>query len=205
VHTAVTERPPGRGGGVQSGAAALLAAGRAAAIAAAAGLVLCSVVPVAVGWTTTVVVSGSMAPAIQAGDVVAVAPVPPAQAGRLAPGTVVLVTDPGRGTRLLHRLVKYDDAGRMITRGDANTVNDSTPVPVENLHGVARMRIPAIGRPMLWIKEGRYVPVAALGTLLGIMVLWRPAAGPRAGQDGPHGPRGPRGRHSRRGRHRRRR
>jgi signal peptidase len=185
------------GHGLRSGGSTLLGGVRGALVAGAVGLVLWSVAPVVFGWTTTVVVSGSMAPAIQAGDVVAVAPVAREEAGRLAPGTVILIDDPSRpGMRLLHRLVEYDDSGRMITKGDANAVADSTPVPVENLSGVARLRVPMVGRPMLWLQQGQYVPVAALGTLLGIVVLWRPAAGARAGHDGRHG---------RRGRHRRRR
>ena len=65
-----------------------------AARAVVLGLLLCCLLPVFFGWTTTVVLTGSMAPALRPGDVVIAAPVPAARIGALAPGAVVLVHDP---------------------------------------------------------------------------------------------------------------
>jgi signal peptidase I len=152
-----------------------LVAVRRAVLAAATGLIVCSVVPAAVGWTTTVVVSGSMAPAVDIGDVVSASPVSAADARRLPPGTVVLVEDPANpGTLLLHRLVGYTADNRLITKGDANAVADSAAVPAENVRGRARLRIPGLGLPVVWWRHGMYAPVAALGILGAIALFWRP-------------------------------
>ncbi|HYN97653.1 MAG TPA: signal peptidase I [Pilimelia sp.] len=170
--------PPARpiGDTVRGGGLSLLAGLRGAVLAAASGLLLWSVAPVALGWTTTVVVSGSMTPKIQVGDIVAAAPVPPREAAKLPTGVVVLVDDPAKpGRLLLHRLVDFTDDGEMITKGDANAIRDSTPVPVENLRGVARLRIPSVGLPLMWARHGDYAPVGALAVLASVLTLWRPA------------------------------
>ena len=135
------------------------------------GMLLVAIVPVLVGWHSTVVVSDSMAPGVRAGDVV----VASSTKQRLAPGVVVLVENPAApGKLLLHRLVDYDSQGLMILKGDANLSRDSTPVPVENLKGVARLRIPYVGLPFLWIREGLYLPaIAAMGLVLAVS-MWRP-------------------------------
>jgi len=159
----------------RSGGLDALLALRRAVVTATTGLIVASVTPVVFGWTTTVVVSGSMAPAVATGDVVAAAPVPPADVRRLPAGTVVLVEDPTRpGTLLLHRLVRFTADGKLITKGDANTVADSAPVPAENLRGRARLRIPALGLPVVWLQQGTYAPVVALGMLSAIVLCWRP-------------------------------
>ncbi|MCO8269504.1 signal peptidase I [Actinoplanes sp. TRM 88003] len=147
---------------------------RDAFIVCVLGLLAVSVAPVLVGWKSTVVVSGSMMPKIHPGDVVSAAPPP----DKIAPGTVVLVNDPARPDELLmHRVLRLDDAGRMITKGDANQTADTTPVPMANLVGVPRMRIPWIGLPYLWIRQGHYLPVGAAGVLLMALLLWRPTPG----------------------------
>jgi signal peptidase len=150
----------------RTGVLAALTALRQSVLAACAGLIVCSVAPVALGWTTTVVMSGSMTPAVLTGDVVAASPVAPDQVRRLPPGTVVLVEDPAApGTLLLHRLMGVTPDGKLITKGDANAVADSNPVPTEALRGQARLRIPALGLPVVWVRDGRYAPVVALGIL----------------------------------------
>jgi len=154
-----------------SGALAALSVLRRIVLTAAAGLVLCSVTPAGFGWTPTVVVSGSMAPAVRTGDLVVASPVTPAEVHHLAMGTVVLVEDPAKG--------------------DANAVRDSTPVPAENLRGQARLRIPALGLPAAWVRNGQYAPAAAFAILVAIAVFWR---APRA-HDRPDPGTGGHGRH----------
>jgi signal peptidase len=148
------------------------------------GMLLVAIAPVLVGWHSTVVVSDSMAPGIRAGDVV----VAPSTKRRVAPGVVVLVENPAApGRLLLHRLVDYDDQGRMILKGDANLGRDSTPVPVENLKGVASLRIPYIGLPFLWVREGLYLPaLAAVIFVLAVSMRW-----PLGHAHSPHRRRGP--------------
>ncbi|RZS79449.1 signal peptidase [Motilibacter rhizosphaerae] len=125
------------------------------------GLVAVSTVPALLHWRTTVVMSGSMEPRIRPGDVVAAAPV---AADALRPGEVVLVRDRSRDDHLLlHRMVGRTSDGSIITRGDANAQEDSTHVAPADVVGLPRLRIPLVGLPAMWVRDGH--PVRAGGTL----------------------------------------
>ena len=152
-----------------------LLAGLAAVMLSA--LLLITLVPVAFGWHSQVVVSGSMRPAIRPGDVIIVQPVP---AYRLTAGQIVAVDNPAKpGTRLLHRLVRRNADGTLVTRGDANDVDDSTPVPPESVVGLARLRVPYIGLGLLWWQQGRYGPLA-LAVLLVLTIAYVASSDPKA-------------------------
>ena len=156
-----------RGARLTSGLALPLYQVRRVIVAGLAGLLVCAALPVLFGWTVTVVVSGSMTPALRVGDVVATAPVSPAEVPRLPVGTIVLVSDPAHpGQLLIHRLVGFNPDGTLITKGDANAVRDGRPVPPSGVRGVAKLRIPLLGMPRLWVMEGRVLPLLALGILV---------------------------------------
>jgi signal peptidase len=96
--------------------------------------------PALLGWHATTVVTGSMQPRINPGDVVSARPVP---SGSLQLGMVLLVDDPDHPDRLrLHRLVRFSPDGRLILRGDANPHEDSSPVDRQAVHGVGSLRVP---------------------------------------------------------------
>jgi signal peptidase len=147
---------------------------RNALVACVGGMMLIATIPVILGWHTTVVVSGSMTPGIKPGDVIAAAPVRGADRSGIASGTIVLVKNPARsGELLMHRLVRYDAEGRLILKGDANASADSTPVPLDQVQGVARLRVPLVGLPLLWVRQGRFQPVVATAILLFALVAWQ--------------------------------
>jgi signal peptidase I len=128
------------------------------------GLAVAALAPQAAGLDAHVVVSGSMAPQVQAGDVVLTAPVSTAE---LRPGQVLLFVDPQQPDRLLlHRLVSIDESGRLVTRGDANQSDDSVHVAPSDVRGLARLRVPLIGLPALWRLEGRFGHVALAAAVL---------------------------------------
>jgi signal peptidase len=109
--------------------------------------------PMVIGWTPTVVISGSMRPAIDVGDVLFFAP---EKVSTIAPGRVVLVDDPAMPGHLLsHRVYKRNDDGTLVTKGDANAGPDSTPVRPEHVRGAARLVIPHVGKVTLWRGENR--------------------------------------------------
>ena len=170
-----------------SWAALVLAALARGVLTLVLGLLLWSVLPVLAGWESTVVMSGSMSPKLVSGDVVLVRPVDP---GSLSAGQVVLVDDPDRPGRLrLHRLVKIDSDGTLLLKGDANPQADSAEVGPEAAHGVAALRVPYIGRPSVWLAEGRSLRLAGVGgafvvTVLGAL-LFRPDAPRVVRSDGP--------------------
>jgi hypothetical protein len=127
-------------------------------------LLLWAAVPALWGWSPTTVVSGSMAPTIVAGDVVVAMPLAPDE---LVPGQVLLVDDPDRpGELRLHRLVESTSDGLRL-QGDANAEADSSPVPVEDVHGVGVLLVPAVGSPVLWHGGDR----VAGGLLASLAVL----------------------------------
>ncbi len=129
--------------------------------------------PYAAGWHTTLVVSGSMEPAIRTGDLVVIAPIPLEMARRGAlKGAVVQVDNPVRpGELLLHRVVGRNDDGSIITKGDNNRNRDYAPVRPEHVRGVARLRVPAVGLPVLWLKTRQTVSLMALGLVL-LVLTW---------------------------------
>jgi signal peptidase I len=152
-------------------AAGVVRVGRAAILAALAGLAAGTLAPAAFGWHPTIVVSDSMVPAVHAGDVVVTAPLSAADAARLPLGSVVLAADPARpGGLLLHRVVGRRPDGTLVTKGDANALPDSTPLPPGNLRGMARLRIPAVGVPVLRARTGDPVPAGALVVLTVVLV-----------------------------------
>ncbi|MCZ2827431.1 hypothetical protein O2W14_01110 [Modestobacter sp. VKM Ac-2986] len=142
--------------------------------------VLVAAVPTVVGWQAAVVTSGSMAPRVQPGDVTVARPV---DTSDLAAGQVLLVDDPdGAGGLLLHRLVSVEDGGLRL-RGDANPTADGSLVDPAAVHGVAALRLPGLGLPVLWAAQQRWVPLGgaglALAALLGLSVLHRPSVDQR--------------------------
>lgn len=124
-----------------------------------------------------VIVGGSMAPALNPGDVILIAPV----GEPLTAGQVVTFSDPANADRLVtHRITAVEPDGSYRTRGDANAEPDSTPVPHADVEGVGRLAVPVVGLPVYWLGSGaagRALLWAAL-TLVGLAL----AATGRGGQ-----------------------
>jgi signal peptidase len=125
---------------------------------------------VAFGWTPTVVLSGSMAPALRPGDIVITSPLHQSEVTALPLHSVVLAVDPAHhdGRLLLHRVIATRLDGTLLTKGDANAESDSTRVPASHVRGLAQVRIPLIGVPVWRAREGD--PLPAIG-MLGLIVL----------------------------------
>lgn len=124
------------------------------------GMLAWGLLPFALGWTPTTVMTGSMEPRISAGDVVVSRPVP---AGTASPGHILLVDDPDHAGKLrLHRYVEDAPDGGLILRGDANQSNDSSPVAPDAVHGVAVLRVPFVGLPMVWLAEKNWGNLASV-------------------------------------------
>ena len=95
------------------------------------------------GWSPTLVTSGSMEPLVSPGDVVMIRPVSPEE---LLPNTVVLYDRPDTG-RVMHRILEQMPDGTFRTGGDANAVPDSAFVHVDDIEGAAVLAVPWVGRP----------------------------------------------------------
>ncbi len=123
------------------------------------------------GWSPTLVTSGSMEPLVAPGDVVMIRHVSPED---LTPNTVVLYDRPDTG-RVLHRILEQLPDGTFRTGGDANSSPDSAFVHVEDVKGAAVLAVPWIGRPSLWLYQGRVLTlvVAGIGLLVGLRLAPR--------------------------------
>jgi signal peptidase I len=151
---------------------ATLVLATAARIVLIAGMCLLfwAAVPALWGWMPTTVSSDSMAPRIRTGDVVISIPVEP---DAVKAGQVLLVNNPDHAGQLrLHRMVGLNAAGELITKGDANSADDSTPVARSAVRGVAFLRVPFVGLPGFWLREGNVMAlVATAGGLTALLAL----------------------------------
>ena len=127
-----------------------------------------TVVPLATGWSSVAVTSGSMEPLIGTGDLVLTVP---SGDDPIEPGSVVVFDDPASDGLITHRIVRQEDDGRYITRGDANARADSTPVPTESINGVGRILVPSMGMPLVWADTGQWAKLLTAGGLV-FLALW---------------------------------
>jgi signal peptidase len=136
-------------------------------IIALLGLAFWAAAPAVLGWQPTTVVTGSMEPRIRVGDVVVSRPVP---MDLVQTGHVLLADDPDHPGHLrLHRYAQALGGGMMVTKGDANPAVDSTPIGAAAVHGVGFLRVPSIGMPVVWAREGQWLPLMLLA--LGVAAL----------------------------------
>ena len=147
-------------------------------------LVVWAVVPLVWEMRPMVVQSDSMRPALDRGDLVVVQTVSAEDAA--VPGRVLAFDDPGVPGRVTtHRVDSVDDDGTIWTRGDANPERDSMPITVDDVRGMARLVVPLVGLPKLWLAEGDWIRslavVAATFLALSVVLTVNPFLG--------HGPR----------------
>jgi signal peptidase I len=140
-------------------------------------LLLLALLPIAWGWSPSVIASGSMSPAIRTGDVLVSVP----HGGEdLGPGTVAVYRHPVRDEMVAHRIISIDEEGRYVTRGDGNPGHDSTTVLPAAVESVGRFVVPFVGLPVLWARNGDWAWLAGFAVALGCAVWlghrlhWRP-------------------------------
>jgi signal peptidase I len=108
----------------------------------------------ALGYRSLIDYSGSMRPAIQAGDLVVTHPQP---AMRIRVGDIVSFDDPALHRKLVtHRVVLIRAAGpriEFVTRGDANTTPESWSVRRAGSVAVMQFRITGAGRVLAWLVD----------------------------------------------------
>jgi len=157
--------------------------GLACAVGLGAGVFLILTVPTVFGFRTYSVNSGSMAPAINAGDAVMTRSIPVTDARR---GDVLTFPDPFEPDRLItHRVVRADIRGSAVavtTRGDANEAAESWTADAEAPVGRMVLSIPRAGYVLGFLggpaaQLGLVVlPTLALG-IVALLRIWRPRLG----------------------------
>ncbi|BDV32055.1 signal peptidase I [Microbacterium terricola] len=129
-------------------------------------LLAAAFVPRPFGFIGTTVVTGSMRPSIQPGDVALVWPVE-----EYALGQVILFIDPSHPEQqIMHRIIEVREDGMLVTKGDANESADSTPVHPANVIGVGSILVPAIGLPIVWAVQGAILLIVATVLLTALLV-----------------------------------
>jgi len=137
-------------------------------VATLLGLALWAAAPAVIGWQPTTVMTGSMEPRLVPGDVVVSRPV---SAEEVREGKILLADDPDQPGHLrMHRYVEAGPGGTLVTKGDANPQRDSTPLEPSAVHGVAFLRIPFVGSPILWLRQGDWAPIGLLVLGLGALL-----------------------------------
>ncbi|MEW6622097.1 MAG: signal peptidase I [Bacillota bacterium] len=126
--------------------------------------------PAIAGYRMYIVLSGSMAPAFDTGSLAFVKPMKPEQ---IKEGDIITFRGFGEHQSLTsHRVVEVDDSTsndiKFITKGDANEVNDPSPVPGTNLVGKVAIAIPYMGYVMSFVqtKQGQLILVIIPAALL---------------------------------------
>lgn len=115
-------------------------------------------VPMPFGFGASVVLSGSMEPAMSVGDLLFVV-----AGDRYEPGDIVVYQS--GSMPVVHRIVKINDE-TVVTQGDANNTSDE-PFPVTAIKGKVVLTIPLIGYGVWALKS----PVAVLVMLAAAVML----------------------------------
>jgi signal peptidase I len=119
--------------------------------------------PSLLGWRPYVVLTDSMRPGLVPGDVVLISDDARAARKPLRPGEIALVADADlRAGSRLHRFIRHEDDGRVVTKGDANFSEDSAS-PAAAVLGRARLVVPRIGMPVIWLHDRAYLPLGLVG------------------------------------------
>ncbi len=150
----------------------------ALAVGLIVGLMLLILVPVVIGWRPYTVLTGSMRPVIQPGDVVMDRPV---QASKLHVGDVVTFKDQTRNGRLVTHRIRSIAQGRQFTavetRGDANNTSERWQVQSKDRIGVVVYTLPWIGHVSVLVRTPVglialvVIPVLGIG-FLALRSIW---------------------------------
>lgn len=111
----------------------------------------------ALGFRPLVVMSGSMEPRIRPGDVLMVDP----DASGFVENDIITFRRPGEETLVTHRIERFEDDGLIVTKGDANLVNDGTRITEDDVVGRVRVLFVYAGVPKVWLDTGKYALVVA--------------------------------------------
>jgi signal peptidase len=147
--------------------------------------------PMALGYHSYVMLTGSMRPVINPGDVEVVQTISPLRAKI---GEIVAFRDPLRQDALVsHRIRAIGRVGNrvdVITQGDANTGREHWSIPVDGTVGRVVYRIPKLGYVVQWLgtpagRAGSLIFPALLLMASLLRRLWRPHHRPHP--EIPHG------------------
>ncbi len=118
-------------------------------------------------WRPYAIVTGSMEPAINRGDLIILKKTNNIQIGDI-------ISYKRRHTVITHRVYSINN-GKIITKGDANSAPDPYTITHSNIIGKVWIRIPHAGWPLIlanWNKGVRIGFLTLLLGLLGVVLVW---------------------------------
>jgi signal peptidase len=122
------------------------------------------------GLKRAVVLTGSMEPTYPVGSMTFVQPLDPVQVQLLQPDEPIMFWSPDDFSQsVTHRLVEVRPEG-LVTRGDANNVEDDWIVPREAVLGRVVWHVPAIGFATSRLQDGNAAMVV-IGALAALFIL----------------------------------
>ena len=116
-----------------------------------------------------IVLSDSMYPEIQSGDLLVCRE---KDASEIQVGDVIAFYDPaGKGNSIVtHRVAEItkDENGNLawITKGDANNANDEAIVPADNLVGIYQHRFPGLGKAAMFLQTTKGLIICVVCPLI---------------------------------------
>ena len=124
-----------------------------------------------VGYIPYAVLSPSMTPIYQVGDLVYVKAIEPET---IEIGDAITFVANEELLVVTHRVTETDRENRcFITKGDANNVEDAAPVLYENVLGVVAFSLPKLGYISMYLstESGKYVGIAVVLTMILLFIL----------------------------------
>ena len=145
----------------------------------AIGIALALALPFTFDARPLTVLSGSMEPALDTGDVVVVQRIGPLDA---RPGDIVTFRDPEQPGRLVTHRVRalrvQADQVRFVTRGDANNVSERWQVSARGEISRVLYRIPNLGHALMLLRSSgvfalMFAVALAVLLVLELTAVWR--------------------------------
>ena len=127
-----------------------------------------------IGYTPYVILSSSMTPQYNIGDLVYIRKIKPE---KLKNGDVITFIANENGVLVTHRIAKIsEDYKQFYTKGDANIDEDVNPVDSENIVGKVGFSLPLLGYVSTYLtsKTGRYVCLFVIFILFFFVLLPSP-------------------------------
>lgn len=94
-----------------------------------------------------IVMSGSMEPSISTGSLII------ADTTKKEPAAGEVVTYSMGETRVTHRVIRLEQDGSLITKGDANPSEDPAPVKLDQIEGTVLFAVPKAGSMIISLRS----------------------------------------------------
>jgi signal peptidase len=119
------------------------------------------------GYRSYIVHTGSMAPALLAGDLILISPAK----ATYNPGEIITFRHSSRSPDLVTHRVTDIRSGKIHTKGDANRTADVWDIPLDRVQGVFAMRVPRLGYLLYFLRQPAGIASVMSGALT-LMLTW---------------------------------